>query len=88
MCACPSPPAANQICENSKARLDRVLKLDLKVRKSSQCMLLRVVCACQAFVHDQHVFVSMHWASLGKSSLQHNLTTQYILTLQYNLTLQ
>lgn len=48
VCACPSPAAANQICERHKAKLDRILKLDLTIRKSSQCMLLRVVCVCHA----------------------------------------
>ncbi len=88
MCAYPSPAAANQICEHHKARLDHVLKLDLNIGKSSQCMVLRAVCACHAFVHGQHVVVSMHRVSSAKSSLQYNLTMQYITTLQYNLTLQ
>jgi len=36
------------------------LELDLNIGKSSQGMLLRVVCACHAFVYDHHVLVSMH----------------------------
>ena len=44
VCACPSPPAANQICKHYKARLDHVMKLD---QKSCQCMLYdHCLCAC------------------------------------------